>query len=458
MKKKILLVVGAGASIEVGYPSVKKLTDYIDEKINSSNYLSNNQKLLYKKIKYILNNGNYSIHKLLKRERIIEKIEQIERHFKNSILENPKIRDEFMKLKGMYLWEAIEPNNSLEEVFRELRNKIEIPEIKDKFIFHSQNFVNFEEILYICNELYSMSIGIDNLHNPMKEFTPIKKEFQHFTYTDYSLLFCEIIKLIKEKISRDTKSMKKDKYEKIEKFYHKLNEKFNLNIITTNYDPLLLKIFPDFFIGFDKKTKEFCQQEIILDNHKNCLYHIHGSLYNRLEKNEIIYDEEDYLNNNVTISNNSIRDTNKVILESSIIAGYDKQNKILYNPFKTYFSQIPKMIYEADGILFIGYGFNDIHLNSNFEMIRKQKIKRKIVIIDKYKEIFNEYDKVEHSNVHLKYCKSFGFHYGDCDKKSLEKNLIEIFENDKEYTAIFKMGLFKSLDFLEKIIEIFEKE
>ena len=79
------------------------------------------------------------------------------------------------------------------------------------------------------------------------------------------------------------------------------NEKFNLNIITTNYEPLLLKIFPDFFIGFDKTTKEFCQQEIILDNHKNCLYHIHGSLYNRLEKNEIIYDEEDYLNNNVTI-------------------------------------------------------------------------------------------------------------------------------------------------------------
>lgn len=144
MKKKILLVVGAGASIEVGYPSVKKLTDYIDEKINSSNYLSNNQKLLYKKIKYILNNGNYSTHKLLKRERIIEKIEQIEqieRHFKNSIIENPKIKDKFMKLKGMYLWEAIEPNNSLEEVFRELRNKIEIPEIKDKFIFHSQNFV-----------------------------------------------------------------------------------------------------------------------------------------------------------------------------------------------------------------------------------------------------------------------------------------------------------------------------
>ena len=458
MKKKILLVVGAGASIEVGYPSVKNLTNYIDEKINSSNHLSNNQKLLYEKIKCILNNGNYSTHKLLKRKRLIKKIEKIEEYFKNSVIENPKIRDEFMKLKRMYLQEVIESNNSLEEAFLELINKIEIPEIKDKFIFYSENFFNFEEILYICNELYSMSIDIDNLHNPMKEFTPIKKEFQHFNYIDYSSLYCEIIKLIKEKISKDTKNIKKDKYEKIKKFYHKLNKKFDLNIITTNYDPLLLKIFPDFFIGFDKKTKEFCQQEIILNNHKNYLYHIHGSLYNRLEKNEIIYDEEDYLNNNITISNNSIRDTNKVILESPIIAGYDKQNKILYNPFKTYFSQIPKMIYETDGILFIGYGFNDIHLNSNFEMIRKQKIKRKVVIIDKYKEIRNEYNKVEHNNVHLKYFKSFGFHYADCEKKCLEKKSIEIFKNDKEYTAIFKMGLVKSLDFLDKIIEIFEKE
>lgn len=459
MKKKILLVIGAGASIEVGYPSVKNLTNYIDEKISTSNHLSNNQKLLYEKIKCILNNGNYSTHKLLKRKRLIKKIEEIEEQFKNknSVIENLKIRDEFMKLKGMYLWEVIEPNNSLEEAFLELRNKIEIPEVKDKFIFYSENFINFEEILYICNELYSMSVDIDNLHNPMKEFTSMKKEFQHFNYIDYSLLYYEIIKLIKEKIAEDTKNIKKDKYKKIREFYHKLNEKFDLNIITTNYDPLLLKIFPDFFIGFDKKTKEFCQQEIIFNNHKNYLYHIHGSLYNRLEKDEIVYDEEVYLNNNIIISNTGIRDTNKVILESPIIAGYDKQNKILYNPFKTYFSQIPKMIYETDGILFIGYGFNDIHLNSNFEMIRKQKIKRKIVIIDKYKEIFNEYDKVEHNNVHLKYCKSFGFHYGDCDKKSLEKNSIEIFENDKEYTAIFKMGLFKSLDFLEKIIEIFEK-
>jgi len=101
MKKKILLVVGAGASIEVGYPSVKNLTNYIDEKINSSNHLSNNQKLLYEKIKCILNNGNYSTHKLLKRKRLIKKIEKIEEYFKNSVIENPKIRDEFMKLKGM---------------------------------------------------------------------------------------------------------------------------------------------------------------------------------------------------------------------------------------------------------------------------------------------------------------------------------------------------------------------
>ena len=70
-------------------------------------------------------------------------------------------------------------------------------------------------------------------------------------------------------------------------------------------------------------------------------------------------------------------------LNSNIIAGLDKANQLLREPFAQYFMQIDKLIYESDAILFIGYGFADKHLNNNFPFIRFDKNKiRKIVVID----------------------------------------------------------------------------
>jgi len=45
--------------------------------------------------------------------------------------------------------------------------------------------------------------------------------------------------------------------------------------------------------------------------------------------------------------------------------------------------QLDKLIHESDAILFIGYGFNDLHLNRVFPFIRSDSSKnRKVVIID----------------------------------------------------------------------------
>jgi hypothetical protein len=73
--------------------------------------------------------------------------------------------------------------------------------------------------------------------------------------------------------------------------------------------------------------------------------------------------------------------------QSNIIAGLDKANQILRQPFAQYFMQLDRLIYESDAILFMGYGFADFHLNKLFPFIRldKQK-KRKVVVLD-YVEI-----------------------------------------------------------------------
>jgi hypothetical protein len=70
-------------------------------------------------------------------------------------------------------------------------------------------------------------------------------------------------------------------------------------------------------------------------------------------------------------------------LNSTIIAGLDKTNQILRDPFRAYYMQLDRLIYESDAILFMGYGFGDIHLNKSFSFIRPGQPKmRKVVVID----------------------------------------------------------------------------
>ena len=44
--------------------------------------------------------------------------------------------------------------------------------------------------------------------------------------------------------------------------------------------------------------------------------------------------------------------------------------------------QIDKLVYESDAILFMGYGFNDKHLNKSFSYLRQDNKIRKVVVID----------------------------------------------------------------------------
>lgn len=71
------------------------------------------------------------------------------------------------------------------------------------------------------------------------------------------------------------------------------------------------------------------------------------------------------------------------ILTSVIIAGLDKTNQILKEPFLQYYMLLDRLAFEADAILFIGYGFNDKHLNNVFSVLTTKRIhKKKVVVID----------------------------------------------------------------------------
>lgn len=79
-KKKILLVVGAGGSVDVGYPSMNDLNEEIEFQLKSYKDLFN----LYSLIKNILNDK--SDKKLERLDKVIEKIQKKNRRkFKKGI-------------------------------------------------------------------------------------------------------------------------------------------------------------------------------------------------------------------------------------------------------------------------------------------------------------------------------------------------------------------------------------
>lgn len=124
----------------------------------------------------------------------------------------------------------------------------------------------------------------------------------------------------------------------------------------------------------------------------NFCYHIHGSIHfdmkggkDNTEMHKVLWNDD--LTSQFS-SNSSGRSGNYTSegldhLNSSIIAGLDKVNQILKEPFGSYYMSLDKLLYEADSILFMGYGFNDLHLNKMFPFVRYDNLKtRKVVIID----------------------------------------------------------------------------
>jgi hypothetical protein len=53
--------------------------------------------------------------------------------------------------------------------------------------------------------------------------------------------------------------------------------------------------------------------------------------------------------------------------KSLIIVGQGKSQQIQAFPFRTYYSELDRLVHQSDAVLFLGYGFNDSHINLAFK-------------------------------------------------------------------------------------------
>lgn len=462
-KKKILLVVGSGGSVETGYPSVSQLNKIIeDELVQSDEKLSK----LYLAIKKILINDK---NKKKQRLGIIKSklLWRLSKYVRKKVIDGEEEK-KLEKQINLLILDINSNNISFKKAIISIKKAIEEKSLKceektkkdiDNII---NNFINFEEIAYVCLKLFS-HFGYDGQDTPiMEKFFNIKnyQELKKYRSINFEKLYKKITEIVIEVLSKNIEN--KENFSKIKEFYTKLKENFEIGIVTTNYDPLLYNIFPNFFIGFDKETKEFLPKKVWNRQKWEFLYHIHGSIYNKKTgSDEIIWDEKGLINTREIIGDSKQqREGGERIIRQPVIIGYDKQQQIMYNPFKTFFAKLNQLVMEADGVVFIGYGFNDIHLNATFEDFKNTE-KKKVVVIDwfknwKDKDGIIQTDKLEHdSERHRKYCNCFGLKYtnklqeGEVEYHTKNENP----DNINYETIIYKLGLVAATKHIDEIIE-----
>jgi hypothetical protein len=183
--------------------------------------------------------------------------------------------------------------------------------------------------------------------------------------------------------------LESENFQKFSGFINRLNREFNTVFISVNYDNLITQACQGLFTGFNGHgsfdASAFYSHSPFDRSPCGSIYHLHGSVHFDMVATDRALHEVTW-NNDLSVSQNSSgrnygHTTERTpILTSSIIAGYGKSNQIQRVPFRNYYSVLDQVALDADAFLFLGYGFADQHLNNAFYPVASSE--KPVVVID----------------------------------------------------------------------------
>lgn len=328
-KKKMMVVVGAGASIELGMPSVNNIDKLFSEWANNGYKLADDvSRNLYDYIRDEVNNHyNLNNKESLKKQTNFEEILYVMLQLSSALSD-----------ENYYF-----PTNAFFKL-------ITLPKIQA----HSGvKPVDGNDLRRLCSHL------IDNL-------------------TDEFRLRCKA-----------ARNENPDKFLEFAGFINQLNNDFDVAFITLNYDNLITQACPNLFTGFDTITGSFEASSVYERNGWGLIYHLHGSVHfdmqgDSSDMHAIVWNPDltSTFRQNSFGRNSQGTSEGIYIPTSVIVAGYGKTNQIQRVPFRTYYSKIDEIASQAETFLFLGYGFNDYHINNSLRSIRHGNTKKPVVIVD----------------------------------------------------------------------------
>lgn len=269
-----------------------------------------------------------------------------------------------------------------------------------------QSPTNYEEMLFIIGQLAKFQ---DETIPERRFLSPIElpeitrfgeRETRKATKQDLiDLASCLVGNLLnyfrkkccKTSAKKHSKKLMVQNFKMFRDFIKNLAQTFEIAFITLNHDNLITQVFGSntLFTGFDSNGN-FNASSVLSREKFDLIYHLHGSAHfetkpqnGRLrditwnnDLNSINTSDSGHLSSSQSSEKNEV-------LNSVIVAGYLKTEQIQRAPFRTYYACLDKIVHESDSILFLGYGFNDNHVNNSFEFnFNRQTDKpRQIVVV-----------------------------------------------------------------------------
>lgn len=324
-KPRLLALVGAGASIELGIPSVNAVDHELDKEASRF---------------YALADGSGSNLFRLLRDRITA-------HRRLGIRDASKANFEDV-LYAAVLSAATEPAGYYTSVLGAVVNRKVLVDVTTSNQTHVRS-IDANELIGFASKMSDRIVDF----------------FRHH---------CEDIP------NRDV-----SKRSAMTSFFWALEDAFDVAYVTLNYDDLIwqLRSGPGLATGF---TKDGTFDEAKLFDRRGwpCLVHLHGSVHFDMQvRNGNLH--EVCWNDNPSASQNahgrdSMMTDGMPFPMAGIVAGRGKTAQILKRPFRSYYSELDRLISSSNALLCLGYGFGDEHLNIALQTYRSHR--RKVVVID----------------------------------------------------------------------------
>lgn len=259
-----------------------------------------------------------------------------------------------------------------------------------------RKWTNFEEVLYQINLLISYVSDPWRLRGSnallRASFLPDVLEFDRVKSSDESVLRRLVNTLMDRLVDHfidaceTAITSKAAKVVELGKFLTAMRDEFEIGVVSLNYDNLITQALPGLHTGFNS-AGEFVPMSVLTRTEWNFIYHLHGSVHFAMtgtphDIHGITWAPSPLKNHAVHADGRNSQDSMEgtPYPMSPFVAGYGKTQQILRQPFRTYFAQVNRLAHEADSMLFLGYGFSDLHLNSAFSEARNRA--RPIVIVD----------------------------------------------------------------------------
>ncbi|MBI5360168.1 MAG: SIR2 family protein [Planctomycetes bacterium] len=276
-------------------------------------------------------------------------------------------------------------------------------EKKDKKLnANSSHLCSFEEILHVLEMLvsYHFCFNLGAPKNPKLPLAHFVKPIDYEYFSNLPLLLeakRNLFKVIADEINEKYMfNFPKKENEWFSLFWKNVSKKCPLDIFTLNYDDCIEKsvdFYEDVYISTEKNFCKFDFSRLVATTLSRIM-HVHGCIlygYPYTRQSDFIEEDFEDLCKFSTYeeaqktwfyrSTNTAQSGEEAIM-GPIITGLRKTDKLLCEPYSSYYFLLHNAILQNSRLLVIGYSFGDNHVNNLLEKFsRIHGANRKIVII-----------------------------------------------------------------------------